>query len=101
MIIFSDKRYALFTVDDKSISYESSIGATELNTDGLVWIGNLIKIITIVNDIIGGKDNLPNQLVSSFHQRFIGCIRNVLIDQVQIQFDKQLSSDNLIQNSCS
>uniref|UniRef100_A0A914VPB4 Laminin G domain-containing protein n=1 Tax=Plectus sambesii TaxID=2011161 RepID=A0A914VPB4_9BILA len=55
---------------DEPVSHLSSPGSTELNTDGIVWIG--------------GKDGLPIGLPAAFYQRFVGCLQNVQIDGMDL-----------------
>ncbi|XP_054715534.1 agrin-like [Uloborus diversus] len=62
-----NKRLAHLTVDDSSTtSRTSEPGATELNTDGILWIG--------------GSSAVPSGFPDAYYQGFIGCISSVVID---------------------
>lgn len=48
---------------------------------------------------LGGKDHLSTQLIeSAFDRRYIGCMRNVYIDRIHMQFDRHQSSGS---HTCS
>nr|XP_042908819.1 agrin [Parasteatoda tepidariorum] len=66
-LIERNMRYGTLTIDDNPpVSNTSDPGATELNTDGMYWIG--------------GCPSLPTALPEDYYHGFQGCIESVVID---------------------
>ena len=60
------KRQGWLSVDgDEPVGFLSAQGATELNSDGHLWIG--------------GRSDLPGGLPPSFYRSFVGCVRRVVL----------------------
>ncbi|XP_035231960.1 agrin-like [Stegodyphus dumicola] len=66
-LIERNMRFGTLTMDDNPpISNTSEPGATELNTDGVYWIG--------------GCPSLPTGLPDDYYHGFRGCIESVVLD---------------------
>uniref|UniRef100_A0A914RBT3 Laminin G domain-containing protein n=1 Tax=Parascaris equorum TaxID=6256 RepID=A0A914RBT3_PAREQ len=67
------------TVDDDIVSHLSSPGSTELNTDGIVWIG--------------GRKLLPREF--PYRTLYVGCIRDLRISGIRIRLrDDVISAES-------
>lgn len=61
------RRLGILQVDNQAaVSASSEPGATELNTDGILWVG--------------GSASLPTGLPASYYQGFMGCIRDLKLE---------------------
>ncbi|XP_054715535.1 agrin-like [Uloborus diversus] len=72
MTIHRKKRLGEIRLDKSFLTSNiSEPGATDLNTDGMLWIG--------------GSPNLPTGLPFHYYQGFVGCIDSVIIDKSPLQ----------------
>ncbi|XP_064642356.1 agrin-like isoform X19 [Lineus longissimus] len=72
------KRKGSIKVDNgETFTSVSGQGATQLDSDGLLWIG--------------GKQNLPTGLPRKYYESFVGCIKKVEVDNEELNMvkDKQ------------
>jgi len=46
-LLYRDKRIAHLIVDDDLVTGVSSVGATTLDTDGHLWIGNVFSLLNV------------------------------------------------------
>jgi agrin len=79
-----DKRQGNLSVDgEEPVSSVSVTGATQLDTDGSLWIG--------------GSETPPRGLPQSYMNGFIGCIESVQIDGEQLDLmHHRLNADKLL-----
>uniref|UniRef100_A0A915BCP3 Agrin n=1 Tax=Parascaris univalens TaxID=6257 RepID=A0A915BCP3_PARUN len=79
LLFLRDKRKMEMTVDDDLVSHLSSPGSTELNTDGIVWIG--------------GRKLLPREF--PYRTLYVGCIRDLRISGIRIRLrDDVISAES-------
>ncbi|KAI1287382.1 Agrin [Halotydeus destructor] len=80
VLIHRNRRFGMLQVDNQpAISATSEPGATELNTDGILWLG--------------GNSNLPAGLPSNYYQGFVGCIRDLIVEGHPTPLSAHLHSD--------
>lgn len=66
-----NRRLGVLTLDNnRSVTGNSEAGATELNTDGVLWIG--------------GHPNLPAGLPADYYMGFVGCLKDLKVDNEYI-----------------
>ncbi|XP_014675075.1 PREDICTED: agrin-like [Priapulus caudatus] len=66
-----NKRYGALTVDShEAVTATSPTGATQLDTNGILWIG--------------GAPNIPTELPEPYKQGFTGCIEEVFVGEQQL-----------------
>ncbi|XP_041875961.1 agrin-like [Corvus kubaryi] len=58
--------------NEAPIAGSSPLGATQLDTDGALWLGGL------------DKPSVPHRLPKAFSTGFVGCIRDVLVDRREL-----------------
>ncbi|XP_030918401.1 agrin, partial [Geospiza fortis] len=58
--------------NEAPIAGSSPLGATQLDTDGALWLGGLDKL------------SVPQRLPKAFSTGFVGCMRDVLVDQREL-----------------
>ncbi|NXC09441.1 AGRIN protein, partial [Orthonyx spaldingii] len=59
--------------NEAPIAGSSPLGATQLDTDGALWLGGLDKL------------PVPQRLPKAFSTGFVGCMRDVLVDRRELQ----------------
>ncbi|XP_067139294.1 agrin-like isoform X3 [Centruroides vittatus] len=67
VVVDRNKRQGALQVDNSEpVIGTSDVGATELNADGILWIG--------------GVPDLPSGLPTPYYKNFVGCIHSVIVD---------------------
>lgn len=73
------RRLGVLQVDNQvAVTGTSEMGATELNTDGILWVG--------------GHVTLPTGLPKSYYQGFVGCIRDFKTDSEVVSLTAHLTN---------
>lgn len=80
-IVHRKRRLGVLQVDNQvAVTGTSELGATELNTDGILWIGGHVST------------SIPTGLPKSYYQGFVGCIRDLKLDGEMIPLTAHLNS---------
>uniref|UniRef100_A0A158Q8F2 Laminin G domain-containing protein n=1 Tax=Elaeophora elaphi TaxID=1147741 RepID=A0A158Q8F2_9BILA len=78
--LLREKRKSLLTVDNENVTYTLPSGATELTTDGIIWIG--------------GKKKVPRNF--PVKTPYKGCLRNLQISSQLINVRREFSSNKTV-----
>lgn len=82
-----NKRHAALQVDShRPVTGVSEVGANELNTDGLIWLG--------------GSKHLPAGLPTDYYASFVGCMKDFQIEGEPISLTAHSLSSTTVLRFC-